>query len=98
MEPTPAQPQPRTIILEDGTYVEIKAGNEPGFSHCCGDSEYMMEVDCSEMLMRCYERKRGRWKQTYGKHCKKTLGQECYLHTCHNVCEAISTLDGMSLQ
>lgn len=85
-------PTPRVIKLEDGSYLEIRPGMQPGFTHCCGDSAYMMQIDCSDRLMRCYESKRGHWKQTYGKYCKHALAEECYLQTCNLVCEAISSV------
>ena len=93
-QPSPSAPPPvvepagepatldRVIELEDGTYVEIVPGLETGFAHCCGDEHYMMEVECSEGLLRCYTSETGRWKQTYGKHCKHSLDSECYEKTC----------------
>ena len=87
---TPQQPTPRIIRLEAGTYLEIRPGMEPGFTHCCGNSDYMIQMDCSDQLMRCYESNDGHWKQTYGKYCKHALRRECYLVTCSLVCEAIS--------
>ncbi len=97
--PTPPPPAPeaveiktsptaRVVKLEDGSYVEIGAGLESGFAHCCGDDQYKLEIECSDGLMRCYQKKRKRWKQTYGKHCKSSLDQQCYEKTCARVCEA----------
>jgi len=81
-------PAPRVIQLEDGTYVEIREGLQPGFAHCCGDDEHSLEIKCSEGLMRCYESMDGEWKQTYGKYCKSSLDSQCYDATCPRVCEA----------
>lgn len=85
--PEPA-PVPRIIDLEDGSYVELAPGLEPGFAHCCGDEQYQLNIECSEGLIRCYERKGKRWKQTYGRHCKSALDQQCYERTCARVCDA----------
>jgi hypothetical protein len=97
-EPAPVAPEPeptpRTVELEDGSYIQIAPGLEPGFTHCCGDSQYMMEIDCSERLMRCYQKGSAGWKQTYGKHCKSALGQGCYLHACNDVCDAYTAIGG----
>jgi len=89
-EPALATPPaaPRIVQLEDGSYVELSAGVEPGFAHCCGDEHYQIEIECSDGLLRCYEKSGKRWKQTYGKHCKASLDQQCYEQTCVRVCEA----------
>lgn len=87
MAPTPP-PQTRTVKLEDGSYVNVGPGIESGFAHCCGNDQYRMEIECSEGLLRCYQWTGGRWKQTYGKHCKSALDQQCYEQTCARVCEA----------
>lgn len=91
---TDVAPRERIVKLENGSYLEIKPGTDPGFTHCCGDEGYMMEMDCSERLMRCYENRGTHWKQTYGKHCKRNLDQECYLQTCNAICEAIDSVGG----
>ncbi len=82
------QPIPRLINLEDGSYVEIRPGIESGFAHCCGNDRHKIEIECSDGLMRCYRKTGKRWKQTYGRHCKAALDQECYEATCPRVCEA----------
>ena len=87
-------PKERIVKLEDGTYLKVKRGTEPGFMHCCGDESYMMEMNCSDRLMRCYAHRGNRWKQTYGKQCKRALSQECYLETCSALCEAVSSVGG----
>lgn len=74
--------------------MEVRRGTDPGFTHCCGNSNYMMEMDCNERLMRCYAHKGSKWRQTYGKHCKRALDQVCYLATCNVVCEAIASVGG----
>ena len=85
---TTSSPAPREIKLDDGSYVELSAGIESGFAHCCGDDQYRMEIECSDGLLRCYRRTGQRWEQTYGKYCKAALDQQCYEQTCVRVCEA----------
>lgn len=48
----------------------------------------MMEVDCSERLMRCYSNTGSDWEQTFGRHCQQALGNGCYLRGCIDVCES----------
>ena len=64
----------------------IESGLEPGFTHCCGDVDYVMQVDCSDRLMRCYSNEDHDWHQTYGRNCKEALGQGCYEQGCLSVC------------
>jgi len=59
---------------------------EPGFINCCGSARYRIEIECGEMLKRCYEREAGEWRQTYGRHCKEELGESCYLDGCDSRC------------
>lgn len=59
---------------------------EPGFTPCCGSARYRIEIECGEMLKRCYEFSGGRWRQTYGRHCKEQLGEGCYLENCDAKC------------
>jgi hypothetical protein len=59
---------------------------EAGFTHCCGTERYRIEIECGEMLKRCYEKKGGTWKQTYGRHCKEHLSEGCYLQDCDAKC------------
>ena len=63
-------------------------GFEEGFTHCCGDVEFAMQVDCSDRLLRCYTSEQGNWKQTYGRNCKSALGPGCYERGCISVCES----------
>jgi hypothetical protein len=65
----------------------IKPGFELGFTHCCGDYDYVMQVDCGEQLLRCYANESSGWKQTYGRNCKNALGAGCYERGCLDVCE-----------
>ena len=82
-------PGPRVIVLDDGTHVEIWPGVEPGFLHCCGDDQYILEIDCRQGVKRCYKpSRRGDWRHTYGRECKHALSQTCYLESCDVVCEA----------
>lgn len=61
---------------------------ESGFNHCCGNSEFRLQIRCEDRLMRCYERnRRGRWNQTYGRHCKRELTDNCYLEGCSPSCD-----------
>tara|TARA_R110002096_G_scaffold436085_1_gene667095 strand:- start:12879 stop:13352 length:474 start_codon:yes stop_codon:yes gene_type:complete len=90
--PAPAQavvaPSSRTVMLDDGSYVELRPGVEQGFAHCCGDENNRLEIECSDGLVRCYQHTGSRWEQTYGKHCKRSLNQQCYEQACARVCEA----------
>lgn len=65
----------------------VEPGFEPGFTHCCGDFNYVMQVDCSERLLRCYQNKSSGWHQTYGRNCKSALGSGCYERGCLSVCD-----------
>lgn len=85
------EPAPRSVVLDDGSYVELVPGEEVGMFHCCGDAIFKLEIDCNYNQLRCYERKRGGWKYTYGRLCKEALGPSCYLNGCDNVCEAVRT-------
>lgn len=89
---SPPLPAPRSIKLEDGSYVDIRPGLEAGFAYCCGDDDFRMEIECSDGLLRCYKRSGKRWKQTFGRHCKSSLNQQCYEQTCARVCEAYQEL------
>ncbi|MCP4447166.1 MAG: hypothetical protein GY811_17730 [Myxococcales bacterium] len=84
----PTTPAPRVVKLENGSYVELRAGLESGFAHCCGDNQHRLDIECSDGLMRCYKWTGRRWDQTYGKHCKLALTQQCYEQACVRVCEA----------
>lgn len=85
---TTTTPKRRIVKLEDGSYVEIGPGLESGFAHCCGDDKFRIEIECSDGLIRCYQKKGKRWKQTYGRHCKSALDSQCYQQTCPRVCDA----------
>lgn len=60
---------------------------EAGFVHCCGNVSYRIEIDCSQMMKRCYTRETGSWRQTYGRHCRASLGESCYLQDCDAKCQ-----------
>jgi hypothetical protein len=60
---------------------------EPGFTYCCGDDQMRMEILCGDMLKRCYQKVGGRWKQTYGRHCRERLGDSCFLEDCDAKCQ-----------
>ena len=78
-EPEPPPPPAPAPVLP--------AAVEPGFTHCCGNDQFRIEIDCNQMVKRCYESKKGEWKQTYGRHCLKSLGQDCYLSECDSRCQ-----------
>jgi hypothetical protein len=61
---------------------------EPGFLFCCGGARFKLEIDCDQRLMRCYEKRGQGWAQTFGRHCKRALAPDCYLHTCDARCDA----------
>jgi hypothetical protein len=61
--------------------------SQPGFSFCCGDGRLKIEIACADMLKRCYERRGSRWRATYGRHCKRALGEDCYLQDCDARCQ-----------
>lgn len=91
------QPQaPASSAFEEGTSESqaaarrrrpIEPGFEPGFTHCCGDFDHVMQVDCGERLLRCYANQKNGWKQTYGRNCKSALASSCYERGCLDVCE-----------
>lgn len=72
-------------VAEEAVFVSTPAV-EQGFTHCCGTLDYKMEVECGDRLKRCYIQEDGQWKQTYGRHCKRNLGDSCYLHLCDDAC------------
>ena len=60
---------------------------EVGFTHCCGSEQYKLEIDCGEMVMRCYRRSTdGHWRFTYGRLCHEHLGDSCYPSGCEDAC------------
>lgn len=65
-----------------------RPGFEEGFTHCCGDLEYVMQIDCSDRLLRCYANEEQGWHQTYGRNCKSALGSSCYERGCISVCDS----------
>jgi len=90
-EPPPSGPEPAPSWLEEPAppvepAVAVVAPVEAGFTFCCGSEKFRMEIQCGEMLKRCYENKRGKWRQTYGRHCKEKLGESCYLELCEAKC------------
>lgn len=60
---------------------------EAGFTHCCGNGSYRIEIDCNQMMKRCYSNETGSWRQTYGRHCRASLGESCYLADCDAKCQ-----------
>jgi hypothetical protein len=87
--PTPAAPAPgQAVAVAPQAHAQHFAeAAEPGFSHCCGNDEFQLDIECGERLARCYERDGDEsWRQTYGRHCKEQLGTSCYLHGCADKC------------
>jgi len=87
----PAKPAQHEPVLSDDQLMpkesEIAPTQaEPGFTYCCGDEAFKLQIVCEEGLMRCYEHREGRWHYTYGRHCKRNLGEACYLHGCDDKC------------
>jgi len=78
LDPTRLPPKDSDIVPTE---------SEPESTYCCGNSLYKLEIVCEAGLMRCYERRDGAWHYTYGRHCKKNLGQVCYLSGCDDKCE-----------
>ena len=66
---------------------EALAPIEAGFTNCCSTERYRIEIECGEMLKRCYEQQDGLWRQTYGRHCKEHLGESFYLEDCDAKCQ-----------
>lgn len=88
------EPRPRTTppkqspaAVEIRTIERPKPAATPGFAYCCGNQRFKLEIRCDERMMRCYERRAGQWTQTYGRHCKRALDTDCYLHACDRVCD-----------
>jgi hypothetical protein len=67
----------------------IAAPDHEGFTYCCGNSDFKLAIQCNDGIKRCYEQTDTGWSQTYGRHCKKWLGETCYLQTCERVCDAM---------
>jgi hypothetical protein len=89
--PPPSGPEPSPDWLAESVpAAEPAVAMDPveaGFTHCCGSERYRIEIECGEMLKRCYEKKGSTWRQTYGRHCKEELGEDCYLQDCDAKCQ-----------
>ncbi len=86
--PAPPEPAPQPIATpapdtEQAAITPVEAG----FVHCCGNGSYRIEIDCSQMMKRCYTSETGTWHQTYGRHCRASLGESCYLEDCEANCQ-----------
>ena len=68
--------------------VAPESPSQTGFLNCCGNKKFKLAMDCKQRLMRCYENRGGRWIQTFGRHCKRALGSDCYLHACDERCDS----------
>ncbi len=88
--PPPAPPEPAPEPLPPpapAPQPEAVVPVESGFVHCCGNGSYRIEIDCSQMMKRCYTKETGSWRQTYGRHCRASLGESCYLQDCDAKCQ-----------
>jgi hypothetical protein len=89
--PPPADPVESAPVAEQAVAMASPVAApdpvEAGFTHCCGTAQYRMEIECGEMLKRCYENAGGQWKQTYGRFCKEALSEGCYLEECDAKCQ-----------
>lgn len=85
--PAGGEPAPGWASGSGGAAADPLSPVEPGFTNCCGTERYRMEIECGEMLKRCYENQGGTWRQTYGRHCKEELGEACYLEDCDAKCQ-----------
>jgi hypothetical protein len=88
--PPPAPPEPAPAIepiAEPAPSPALVQAVEAGFTHCCGNSSFRIEIDCGQMVKRCYSNETGDWRQTYGRHCRRTLGESCYLEDCDAKCQ-----------
>ncbi len=87
--PSGPEPPPDWLTRPDAPVQQavVMSPVEAGFTHCCGSERYRIEIECGEMLKRCYENKGGTWRQTYGRHCKEQLGEGCYLEECDAKCQ-----------
>jgi hypothetical protein len=88
--PPPEEPVGEVEVTVDPLTVypmePSERATEPGFTYCCGNGRFKIEIDCREMLKRCYQRTGAGWKATYGRHCKRALGEACYLESCTARC------------
>jgi hypothetical protein len=94
-EPRPLPPYPREPKQRMHARVEVdpmvttqsNLATADGFTYCCGNNNFKMEIQCDDGIKRCFENTQAGWEQTYGRHCKRTLGETCYLTTCERVCD-----------
>jgi hypothetical protein len=77
---------PQRPALPTPSHTTTPSAIEGGFTHCCGDADYKLEIDCADNLLRCYEKTDQGWKYTYGRLCKQNLGSACYLNGCDDAC------------
>lgn len=84
---TPAEPAPAAAGPPAAEPAATPAPIEAGFTYCCGNGSYRMEVMCGDMLKRCYQNVAGTWHQTYGHYCRDQLGDDCFLQDCEARCE-----------
>ena len=84
---TPAEPAPAPASEPASQPAAAPAPIEAGFTYCCGNGSYRMEVMCGDMLKRCYQNVAGTWHQTYGHYCRERLGDDCFLQDCEARCQ-----------
>lgn len=85
--PAPPEPAPPPVPAPAPAPEPAVSPVEAGFVHCCGNGTYRIEIDCSQMMKRCYTSETGSWQQTYGRHCRASLGESCYLQDCDAKCQ-----------
>lgn len=86
--PAPPPPAPQPVVQPPPEpEPQVVAPIEAGFVNCCGNASYRIEIDCSQMMKRCYSNETGSWRQTYGRHCRASLGESCYLADCDAKCQ-----------
>lgn len=85
-QPAAGEPTASPSMAADPGAAQVQAV-ESGFTHCCGNASYRIEIQCGGMIKRCYSSEGGDWQQTYGRHCLSSLGEDCYLQDCDAKCQ-----------
>ncbi len=98
IEPAPpppaAPPPPRSRVVRASAPAPAppvrvaarRASVEVGYQFCCGNDRYRLDIGCSYLELRCYQRTELGWVRTYGRFCKEELGAPCYPNGCDEVC------------
>jgi hypothetical protein len=99
-QPTDRRPSPSAVepaptpsdtsvarLTPTGRQQSFPAATEPGFTYCCGNADFKLEIECGIRLKRCYTRRPGGgWEHTFGRYCKQELGDACYMSACEQRC------------